>query len=262
MSQIIRHQNLKFSSSTQKVNSKTIEKTINLGKLLVSQIGDERDVDTLTKWMLHYIADKIVQSEKTTGKYKKASEKECFETILKLWQHRAVLKNGYRPFENYEKIFTVLDKINPDEKDRPFYNQPKLDLELGKNQKNTNKNVNLWLATALHIDDTAKVLLEYAFEQASLSAKSRNVKSYLTNISDQTSGKDIEVIIKYIDKSIKQKKIKDELKEKKIKELKERIYFLNSFTKLSIGLRKELKSKYILLVKEKSIKKVVKSKRK
>ena len=58
------------------------EKVINLGKFLVKQLNLDKSVDTLGRWMAHYLALKISEAENAKGKDKIALEEECFKTIL------------------------------------------------------------------------------------------------------------------------------------------------------------------------------------
>ena len=61
------------------------KKAINLGKLLVNELGLESSNDTLSRWMAHYISEKMLLAEKLPeGEEKNKAEKDCFETILKL----------------------------------------------------------------------------------------------------------------------------------------------------------------------------------
>ena len=64
------------------------EEILNLGKLLVGELGLEYSVDTLSRWMAHYIAEQMRIIESTENDDKKLAEEKCFETILKLWKHR------------------------------------------------------------------------------------------------------------------------------------------------------------------------------
>ena len=76
-------------------------KVINLGKLLVKELGLETSNDTLSRWMAHYIAEKIAKSESLPlGKEKDDAEKDCLETILKVWERRWLLPSGKRPLED------------------------------------------------------------------------------------------------------------------------------------------------------------------
>lgn len=69
-------------------DSKAQKKVIDLGKALVKDLELDPGVDTLSKWMAHYLAEKIELTKKLTGKEKKEAKKECFEITLKLWEHR------------------------------------------------------------------------------------------------------------------------------------------------------------------------------
>ena len=87
------------------------EKVINLGKQLVESLATERggDVDMLSRWMSHYVAEQIVAAENATDATKAEAEERCFRTILSLWEHRSTLPNGRRPFESFEPIFESLE---------------------------------------------------------------------------------------------------------------------------------------------------------
>ncbi len=88
---------------------------ISLGKLLVKELGSEENVDTLSRWIAHYLAEKILEAEALLiVQEKKDVERECFEIILKLWEQRWVLPSGKRPFEEFEPLLEVLEKINPE----------------------------------------------------------------------------------------------------------------------------------------------------
>jgi hypothetical protein len=100
------------------------EQIINLGKSLVKELGIENGTDTLSRWMSHFLADKISLAERLPDGNEKANvQKECFEVILKLWAHRWELPRGKRPFERFEPILDVLRKINPEREDSFFFVQ-------------------------------------------------------------------------------------------------------------------------------------------
>ena len=52
--------------------------------------------------------------ENTSGEAKAIAEKNCFEAILQLWQHRADLPKGKRPFEEIEPIARTLKSLDPE----------------------------------------------------------------------------------------------------------------------------------------------------
>ena len=75
----------------------TQQRVIDLGKVLVKELGFEPSYDTLSKWLAHYIAELITNLESEEGDKKIQSQQHCFETILTLWQHRSSFANGNRP---------------------------------------------------------------------------------------------------------------------------------------------------------------------
>src|SRR5206468_12121550 len=81
---------------------------LKLGKKIVDELGLDQTVDTLGRWMAHYIAEKIGDVEAATGEDRAQKMSECRDAILQLWAHRSELPNGKRPFEDFEPIFRAL----------------------------------------------------------------------------------------------------------------------------------------------------------
>ena len=57
MTENIQPQIAKFISSQQMVSSEIQERAISLGKALVQELELEPGVDTLSRWMAHYVAE-------------------------------------------------------------------------------------------------------------------------------------------------------------------------------------------------------------
>ena len=78
-------------------------------------MGDQGRNDTLTVWLLHYIAELILKAEKeghsATGA---AAQREACETILKLWEHRATLSGRANPMEEYKSALQLLRSLRKD----------------------------------------------------------------------------------------------------------------------------------------------------
>ena len=83
-----------------------------LGKKIVDEMGIQRSVDTLGRWMAHYIAELIVEANSAQGQTKIDAEKRCQEAILELWQHRYELPEGFRPFQGFEAIAETLASLD------------------------------------------------------------------------------------------------------------------------------------------------------
>jgi hypothetical protein len=86
--------------------------TIQLGKKLVKELGLEQTSNTLTRWMAHYVAELMVEAENAKGAKKVKLEKECCETILKLWGNRKKLPGNASPLSNFTNALQVLNGLN------------------------------------------------------------------------------------------------------------------------------------------------------
>jgi hypothetical protein len=174
------------------------KKIISLGKQLVESLATERDddVDMLSRWMSHYIAEQIVAAENATDATKVEAEERCFRTILSLWEHRSTLPNGRRPFESFEPLFESLARLHPDEP-RPFYLSSQL---VGQMEDETDE-VKSFVQAALSADIAARSAIDVLLAEATRSATSPSVQAWLENalspslVSDVRTS-DISIIIK------------------------------------------------------------------
>ncbi|MFC3801021.1 hypothetical protein [Cohnella sp. GCM10012308] len=165
---------------------------MNLGKALVTELGLDNSVDTFARWMAHYVAEQIVVAETATANSKAIAEKNCFETILKLWEHQESFPRGRRPFENFEPIFRALERLDP-EKDEPFFWANLDDSPKG----NVSEDVKYWLDVASGIDKVARIWLDYVFKQAALCATDDKTKSWIKNTVGLDK-KESSVIVKFL----------------------------------------------------------------
>lgn len=92
-----------------------------LGRKLVDELGNAPRVDTLSRWMSHYIAELIDATENAAQKKRVASRRRCFDAILELWRHRADLPDGIRPFEELEPIARALKSLDPNSETPRFF---------------------------------------------------------------------------------------------------------------------------------------------
>ena len=103
--------------------SKQQQETIKLGKKIVRELNLENSGSTLDAWMSHFIAEKIEQVESETDPHKKALyQKECFDSILAIWDRRKVRHDNLRPLASLESILKILSLMVPEsEKPEPTY---------------------------------------------------------------------------------------------------------------------------------------------
>lgn len=212
------------------------EKVINLGKLFVKEFKLDPGVDTFSRWMAHYLAEKISVTEQLEGNEKEAAEKECFDVILKLWQHRHSLPSGRRPFQSFEPILDTLSKLNPDTEESYFYNalrnQDLAELEI---DNLAHKSVNEWMSLVKDIDKIARVWIGYALGRAADNAEDERTKQWIRNA---VNNHDDAVIIERVLSNFSTSDLEnyeDEKVQKKyqIEVLKRRIMMLNKFSTLN-----------------------------
>jgi len=161
-------------------NSEQSEKIINLGKMLVKELGLEPGVDTLGRWMAHYLAEKIHEVEiLPKGDRKAESEKECCELILKIWDHRSEMPRGRRPFENFEPILKVLESIDPDNREPFLHRMSEHELKQLANSNPNYESIKPYIESVVEIEKVARVWMENLLNQAALKVTDEKTKAWL-----------------------------------------------------------------------------------
>lgn len=216
------------------------KRIIKLGKALVEELGLDPGVDTLARWLAHYIAEQMTMVESVTGDEKIKAEQRCFETILQLWQHRSSLPNGQRPFESFEPIFRALTRLDPENPAPYFYSNPNFrSSEPSGDSEDDSDGVHKWLNVARTIDQAARVWLEYVFYQAARDATDEKTITWLENAVDSLAGNDISIVVHLLDiepenESEETTEQKQQAKQEKLKSM---IKQLDAFTDFSRTLR-------------------------
>ena len=161
-------------------DSQIEDKILNLGKAIVKELELEPGVDTLSKWMAHYVAEKIVLAENLNGESKKEARKECFETVLKLWEHRWSIPHDKPFLQDFEPLLETINKLNPN-KETPFFLPPQFNVTFGdegRRSKNTepvdnstdepekNREHQNHLNLAIRVDQLARSLIAGLLNQA------------------------------------------------------------------------------------------------
>jgi hypothetical protein len=87
---------------------------LDLGRYLVDETLGERSNDTLARWLLHAIAERIakVGSAKRVSD-RKRYEDEAAELITRLWKHRAVTPIGIDPLTKYDRVLMAFRSLLP-----------------------------------------------------------------------------------------------------------------------------------------------------
>jgi hypothetical protein len=138
------------------------------GKLLVKELELEPSTNTLGRWMAHYLADIIKKAEAARGIEKSNLEKECFDLILKFWDHRTALP-GHKPLESFESILKTLAYLSGEDHSSGWYFR-------SQEFQNEKGEIAQWLKIALSIDHSATSLIRWCIAMASLKAGEKEGK--------------------------------------------------------------------------------------
>lgn len=137
------------------------EDVVALGKRLVEELGLGSSVDTLGRWMSHFVAELIEKAETAPEADREPAQRDCAELILRLWSHRGALP-GRQPLRSFERIFQTLDSLGNDSSFRYFQRHAELE--------------NQWLDFAVATDDFARAVIRFCLDMASLEAAEEEQK--------------------------------------------------------------------------------------
>jgi hypothetical protein len=164
-----------------------------LGKKLVAELRLDDSNDTLSRWVAHYVAEKMDAAALETGELRKTAERECFEAILSLWEHRRVFPDRRRPFKDFENLFSTLSTLDVQGRSfRYFRENPEAD-ELGGEPLK-------WLRAAEGVDDAARALIRF-FLAAACEGAVDNGREWVTLAKglDGPLGFDVRIVHQIVD---------------------------------------------------------------
>jgi hypothetical protein len=133
------------------------ENLIGLGKRLVEEFKLEDKTDTLSQWMLHYLAELFERyNVPISPEEKRIAALEIKDTIFKLWDFRHQQSHSQSSFKNIESLISTLKKLNLDNDD-VFYSG----LRDFRNAENTldQSNPDYWYRYALKFDKASRFLI-------------------------------------------------------------------------------------------------------
>ena len=208
-----------------------------LGKLLVNELGLQSSVDTLSRWMAHYIAQQMALVENADGDCKQDAEDKCFQTILMLWKHRAYYEHKL-PFENFIPIFKMMERLNPDN-EKPYYFQPNNTIK-DESVTCTQDTVNQYLKLATGIDEVVRIWLKFVFQQASMHALDDKTKEWIEAAASFADNDEIELISRLLSdyRSDNHNTAKEEDKKKLIERRIEQLKSFREFNEELISMYK------------------------
>ena len=101
---------------------------LKLGRKLTHELNLDDSVDTLGRWMAHYIAELIQDAETASEEERLVKMQACNDAILRLWQHRHVLPDGSRPFEELEPLLKTLENLDSENNTFRYFHSTREDI--------------------------------------------------------------------------------------------------------------------------------------
>ncbi len=148
------------------------EATLELGRKLTKELGLDQSVDTLGRWMAHYIAELIQNVENASSEERPANMQACCDAIINLWKHQHTLSNGKRPFEEIEPLLRTLKSLDPEDDTPRYFRSVRAVIE----DADENEETKSWLKLADEVDYTAKILIRYCLCQAAQSSLNKSLE--------------------------------------------------------------------------------------
>lgn len=207
----------------------TRKKAIGLGKQLVALLGYGNDKDMLLHWMAHYVGEQIAVAETSTGREKRIAEERACDTILKIWEKRNHLPDGFRPFESFEPIFRALALLDL-ESHRPYYLRS---IRQGKPASNKReRETDHFIEFVLSADEAARSLIDMGMRYAIDKATTPKLKKLLKAAELIDFASDTAIVRRLVELDAIQTSKQDAIREQKIKWLESRIASLERFCRV------------------------------
>jgi hypothetical protein len=163
----------------------------------VTELELDESVNTLSRWMAHYLAELISAAETASEAQKHDLEQRCADTIIKLWANRDTFPDGMRPFKNFEPVFRALEKLDP-ERDGAFStfindlhilrsaqaiavlpDNGRAPREEHSKSTGLTNDVYFWISHILNFDEISRDSINYAIRKTVELAQDEKTKHYL-----------------------------------------------------------------------------------
>jgi hypothetical protein len=225
-------------SSNPMEESARFDHIVNLGKRLVEELGLDQSVDTLGRWMAHYVAELIHSAETTKEEDKDEKRAQCANAILELWAHHSTMPRGHRPFQDFEAILRTLESLDPKNAESRYYCS--VHNEAAKDQKNAESAA--WLGIADGVDHTARLLIRFCLACAARDAADKSMEWVTLAEAASTTDVGYLTIIRVISQEVA---LTDEeaANDEDRKEIENRLKRLEEFAKLAQNLTDRLRAK-------------------
>lgn len=137
-----------------------------MGKKLVAELERGDSVDTLGRWMAHYVAELILEADVATGDDRLAAQVQLRDSILALWAHRFEMPSGTRPFGEFEPILRALASLDPESETSRYFSPSRAPSSESSESEETRQ----WIELARGLDYASKILIDHCLISAAGSA--------------------------------------------------------------------------------------------
>ncbi len=210
---------------------------LQLGRKIVDELGPDQSVDTLCRWMAHYIAELMQAAEAAHGDERHLHLSRCANAIVDLWKHHRELPNGHRPFGSFEPIMRTLQSLDPDDETPRYFRAARAAAEEGELDPGTAN----WLDTAETFDYTARILIRYCLACAAKNAVDKS-KEWVA-VAEAVDLEELDVKVLRILSNEKDLLNSPALKVAERKQVEDRIQRLDSFIEIASKVSSHLKTR-------------------
>lgn len=137
-----------------------------LGKKLVTELELGDSVDTLGRWMSHYLAELMHEAEVAAGEDRIIKQAQVRDSVLALWAHRFELPSGKRPFGEFEPILRALANLDPESGTTRYFSADRAP----STESNEAQETRQWIELARALDHVSKILINHCLISAADSA--------------------------------------------------------------------------------------------
>ena len=223
--------------------SKQFSDVLALGKKLVQELGLVQSVDTLSRWMAHYISELILEANQAEDEKKQKIQTQCQKAILDLWKHIEVFPRGARPLEDLEPIFATIRALNPDVSTYFYEEEAQKCIDRSKLSEEAKQ----WLDLSRGLDYSARLLINMCLKKVvEMTLKECQEWAGLSRKANADKIPIIDIVQKIDDDLIQVESGKDTIK-KRIELLQDHRDRLQSMIDMAELLAKEIDSEIVKL---------------
>ena len=183
--------------------------------------------------MAHYIAEKMAAVGSARGKAKASAQRECFETILMLWEYQGHFPHDIRPFKEFDPVFRAMAHIDPNKTTPSFYRNENEDDQ-------PPKEIEQAIEFITKLDAAARIMISFFVRESILHTANESTLEWLDAIKGIAKSDEARIIFKLASELDDKDTVQDQ-SEKRKNELSEQIKRLEAFENLSRDIKSILK---------------------